>query len=156
MISYCDPDSRPFTMCSFSNVFSVPHIVTQPGFPIAFARSFLLWSIGLTPESRREMKKKREIFIGALHYVRHVEQRGRLLRFIPCVAGQGDGCQQARNQVVSVAEAGSSIRKRVSSKKRLFFASQKRMMKIRRGIGNRLARQFPDTSSIFNHYLTRP
>ena len=65
--------------------------------------------------------KKREISIGALHYVRHVEQRGRLLRFIPCVAGQGDGCQQARNQVVSVAEAGIEYQKASFIKEALVF-----------------------------------
>jgi len=86
--------------------------------------------------------------------VKHIDQRGRLLRSIPCVAGQVDGCLQARNQVVRVTEAGMEYQKASFIKAALVFRSPKRMMKIRRGIGNRLARQFPDTSSIFNHYLT--
>ena len=114
-------------------------------------RPFFAWAY-IRVATRDE--KKREIFIGALHCVKHVDQRGRLLRFIPCVAGQVDGCLQARKQVVRVTEAGIEDQKANFIKTALVFRFPKRMMKIRRGIGNRLARQFPDTSSIFNHYLT--
>ena len=82
--------------------------------------------------------KKREISIGALHYVRHVEQRGRLLRFIPCVAGQADGCFEARSHMVRVATAGIDYQRTSFIKEAFDFRFLKRVMEIRRAIGYRL------------------
>ena len=69
------------------------------------------------------------------------------------MAGQADGCFEARSQIVRAAAAGIEYQKASFIKEALVFRFPKRMMKIRRAIGNRLARQFPNSSSIFDHYL---
>ena len=54
--------------------------------------------------------------------------------------------------MVRVATARIEYQKANFIKEALVFRFLKRMMKIRRAIGYRLARQFPNTSSIFDHY----
>ena len=54
--------------------------------------------------------------------------------------------------MVRVATAGIEYQNASFIKEALVFRFFKRMVKIRRAIGYRLARQFPNTSSIFDHY----
>ena len=82
-----------------------------------------------------------------------VDQRERLRRFIPCLAGQVDGCFEARSQMVRLAAAEIEHQQTSFVKEALGFRSLKCMIKIRRAIGYRLARQFPNSSSIFQHYM---
>ena len=54
--------------------------------------------------------------------------------------------------MVRVATAGIEYQKASFIKEAFVFRFLQRMMKLRRAIGYRLARQFPNTSSIFDHY----
>ena len=54
--------------------------------------------------------------------------------------------------MVRVATAGIEYQRTSFIKEAFDFRFLKRVMEIRRAIGYRLARQFPNTSSIFDHY----
>ena len=69
------------------------------------------------------------------------------------MAGQADGCFEARSHMVRVATAGIEYQRTSFIKEAFDFRFLKRMIKIRRAIGYRLARQFLVSSSIFQHYM---